>query len=328
MEDPRYSQEPEYEEYEDYDDDYYSSEAVTSVGLPAGQLALIIGVNAVVSLVISISVVLLSGRSFDTGVDTTAILPDTEAVETVESVVEAETGETETQSPVPEGTPVESVNYTVQPGETLGVIAAKFSVPIFDIMLVNGLTDENFIQSGQELIIPLSGLPTATPTFTPVPLPTETPLPFNPPTPVPTDEVIPAEPAATVGPSPTPTETPATPPTPVPTSTAPPEDEINVVVSELVAPGDLPLETVVILNQGAGTSLKDWTLEGSSLGVFQFPDVFLFSGGSIRIHTTVGQNSASDLYLGQSEAAWTEDSIIIVNDNRGVEVFRYPAAEE
>jgi hypothetical protein len=44
-------------EYDEFDD--YRDSNVTNVGLPAGQLALIIGVNAVISLVISISVVLL-----------------------------------------------------------------------------------------------------------------------------------------------------------------------------------------------------------------------------------------------------------------------------
>jgi hypothetical protein len=98
-----------------------------------------------------------------------------------------------------------------------------------------------------------------------------------------------------------------------------------VVVSELIAPGDLPRETVVILNQGAGVSLKDWTLEGSSLGIFQFPDVFLFSGGSIRIHTAAGENTASDLFLSQGEPAWEPGATVILNDNKSVEISRFTA---
>jgi hypothetical protein len=97
------------------------------------------------------------------------------------------------------------------------------------------------------------------------------------------------------------------------------------MVSEIIAPGDLQNETVVILNQGAGTSLKDWTLEGSGLGIFQFPDVFLFSGGSIRIHTAAGQNTASDLYLSQSEPAWAPGDTILLLDNKNVEISQFTA---
>ena len=54
MEEPRYDQEFEYEEYQEA--------GLTNIGLPASQLALIIGVNAVISLVISIAVVLVANR--------------------------------------------------------------------------------------------------------------------------------------------------------------------------------------------------------------------------------------------------------------------------
>ena len=211
----------------------------------------------------------------------------------------------------------------VEPGDTLGLIAEKFAVPISDLMIANGLTNQDFIQIGQELVIPLAGVSTATPTFTAMPFATETPLPFDPPTPLPPGADIPPEPAATVGPSPTPTDTPVASPTPIPTSTPPPFDEINVVVSEVIGSGDLLRETLVILNKGAGTSLRDWKLEGSSLGVFIFPDIFLFSGGSIRVHTAAGENSPSDLYLNQGEAAWPSGTTIILSDANNSEISRF-----
>ena len=323
MENPRYEPEPEYE-YDDYEYGAYEQQDVTRVGLPPGQLALIIGVNAVISLIISIAVFLIAGRSTAPIEAISGLGPAGEVagVEADPLVAEPENTLAEIAA---QSTPIENVNYTVEPGDTLSLIAAKFSVSVYDLMVVNGLTDQDFIQAGQSLVIPVGGVPTATPTFTPAPLPTETPLPFDPPTPIPTDAEIPQEPAATVGPSPTPTDTPVASPTPIPTSTPAPVDEISVVVNEVIAPGDLQRETVVILNRGAGTSLKDWTLQGSPLGIFQFPDVFLFSGGSIRVHTAPGENTASDLYLGQAEAAWQPDTVIILNNNRNVEISRFTA---
>jgi hypothetical protein len=191
-------------------------------------------------------------------------------------------------------------------------------------MTANGLTNQDFIQVGQELVIPLGGLPTATPTFTPVPIPTETPLPFDPPTPLPEGAQVPPEPAATVGPSPTPSPSPVLPtPTLLPTSTQPPFNEINVAINTVIGAGDLFQETVVILNQGAGISLNGWKLEGSPLANFSFPDIFLFSGGSIRIHTAAGQNTPSDLYLNQGEAVWPPGTTIILKDATDAEISRF-----
>ncbi len=319
--------EPEHDhEYEyDYDPEEYREPGLTSVGVPPGQLALIIGVNAVISLVISITVVLLANRQGLPGDVATAVGQAPGA--TVEETSTEDGASLEPNSPVEEisaeSTPLESVTYVVEEGDTLGLIADKFAIPLSDLMVANGLTNKDFIQIGQELTIPLGGLATATPTFTPVLVPTETPLPFDPPTPLPTDAEIPPEPAATVGPSPTPTDTPTPTPTPIPTSTPPPFDEINVVITEVIEPGDLLRETLVVLNRGAGTSLKDWKLEGSSLGVFIFPDIFLFSGGSIRIHTAAGENSPSDLYLNQGEPAWPPGTTIILSDANNTEISRF-----
>jgi LysM repeat protein len=322
MDDPRYD--PEYE-YNDYDD--YEHVGVTNVGLPAGQLALIIGINAVISLIISISVVLIAGWQVLPGDVATPVAGAGDV--TIEGV-EGEQPEAGAPSEAggeagtsAESTPIQTVTYVVEPGDTLSLIAEKFAVSVSDLMIANGLTNQDFIQAGQELIIPVGGLATPTSTFTPMPTPTDTPLPFEPPTPLPTEAEVPTEPVATVGPSPTPTNTSTPTLSPIPTSTPAPFGEISVVIDEVISPGDLRRETLVILNNGAGTSLSEWKLEGSPLGIFVFPDIFLFSGGSIRIHTSAGENTASDLYLNQGEAAWPPDTTIILSDDKNVEISRF-----
>lgn len=317
----QYDLDPDYEEYDDFPDDQ-----VTSVGLPPSQLALIIGVNAVISLIISVAVVLIASRQIAPG--TVAGLVQGGSTVSVPSSGQANPAgppdaESATVALVPtQDSPLQSVTYEVKAGDTLSLIANKFNVSLFDLMTANGLTNQDFIQIGQELVIPIGGLPTATATFTPVPFPSETPLPFDPPTPLPEDAEIPREPAVTVGPSPTPTVT----PTLLPTLTLPPLDEVNVNITQIIGPGDLPRETLIILNQGAGTSLEGWRLEGSSLANFTFPDLFLFSGGSIRIHTAAGQNTPSDLYLSQGEAAWPPGTTITLRDaeGNGISSFTVP----
>ncbi len=63
--------------------------------------------------------------------------------------------------------------YTVQRGDTLSGIAARYNLPVDEIMAANGLKDF-FIRTGQQLIIPP---PTPTPSVTPTALPTVTPTP-------------------------------------------------------------------------------------------------------------------------------------------------------
>ncbi|MCA9932840.1 MAG: LysM peptidoglycan-binding domain-containing protein [Ardenticatenaceae bacterium] len=47
--------------------------------------------------------------------------------------------------------------YTVQRGDTLGIIAARYSVTVADLVALNNITNPNVIEVGQQLIIPVSG---------------------------------------------------------------------------------------------------------------------------------------------------------------------------
>lgn len=62
-------------------------------------------------------------------------------------------------SPSPEPSPTQGPafqEYTVRRGETLGIIADRFSANVDDIMKMNGLTNANVLQVGQVLRIPVT----------------------------------------------------------------------------------------------------------------------------------------------------------------------------
>lgn len=72
-------------------------------------------------------------------------------------------------SPTPElpsATPTLTI-YTVEVGDTLSSIAARFGVDLLVLMVANNLTDANAIVVGQQLTIPSADY--QTPTFTPLP---------------------------------------------------------------------------------------------------------------------------------------------------------------
>ncbi len=63
-----------------------------------------------------------------------------------------------TAAPTPTAVPAtvepERLTYTVAEGDLLGTIAQKFDVPLEVLIAVNDIEDANFIQIGDELVIP------------------------------------------------------------------------------------------------------------------------------------------------------------------------------
>lgn len=171
--------------------------------------------------------------------------------------------------------------YAVQSGDTLGSISRNFEVPIDDIMLVNDIANPNFLQVGQELVIPIGGIPTATP------LPTSTP-------------------------------TAAAPPTPIPTG-LPTEGEAEVEIAEVTGAGNLEEEAISVANSGSrAIALLGWRLEDEGGRAYTFGQVTLFGeGAAILIHTAQGQDGASDLFWGFDEPILAAGETVKLVDAEG-----------
>jgi LysM repeat protein len=328
-------------EYADGEEEFHlpARRTPVSVSLSWQQIAFILAVNAIISLIISLAVVILAGSRLPDE-PATALLPEAAITETEPSpIIEAgaEIGQPELSTPgvqaspasasiptaepvsgetQPEETPVEPTYYIVQPGDTLGSVASRFDISLEDLMRANGITNPDYVQVGQELLVPIGGLPAATPTSTPAPIPTDTPLPFNPPTPFPSGAAPPAEPAATTGPT----------PTPVPTLASASGNEVRLVL-QVLNPGDLQNERVQIVNQGPFVRLTGWTLSDEEGHTYTFPDFSLWGGGAINIHTAGGSNTTTDLYWSQPNAVWDAGSLIVLRDAEG-EVFVTVAVPE
>jgi LysM repeat protein len=284
------------------------------------QVALILGVNAIISLIISLLVVIIAGRSVPTGsgamAPTTAppvafgntpqAQPSLSNAPTPLPGAVATPGAPDTTQATPVPTPAEPTVYIVQPGDTLSSIARKYDISMEDLMRANDIANPDYVQLGQELKIPIGGLPADTPTPTVVPSPTETPLPFNPPTTLPAGTTPPAEPAATVGP----------PATAVPTLTSAPASQVRLTL-QVLNPGDPAKEVVQIVNQGPFVRLTGWTLSNEKGDVYTFPDFSLWGGGAVNVHTTSGPNTITDLYWGQPQAMWTAGEKATLKDSGG-----------
>jgi len=177
------------------------------------------------------------------------------------------------------------VVHVVQAGDTLNRISQQYDVPLEDIMSANGLTDPNVISVGQQLTIPVGGLPTPT-----VPAPTEI---VARPSPIPTEAV-----AAGQG---------------------------EIAVAGITDPGALETEAVQIVNNGAERqSLLGWTVRDEDNNAYTFGDVSIFGeGAGILLHSRAGSDSPLELFWGLEEPVWRSGETLTLWDAAGQVVATY-----
>lgn len=162
--------------------------------------------------------------------------------------------------------------HRVAAGDTLGSISDQFDVTMEDIMAANGITDPNFLSVGQELIIPVGGLPE------------------------PTVEVI---------------ETVAL-PSPIPTAEAAAAGETALEITTVEGTGTLEGEALQIVNSGPGEqAMAGWRVRDEDGNVYAFGQIVIFGeGAGIWLHSGVGQDTATDLYWGLEDPAWRSGEIV------------------
>ncbi len=188
-----------------------------------------------------------------------------------------------TRTPTP--APGEETVYVVRPGDSLSAIAFQYGISMEELMAANGLTDPDVLYVGQRLVIPAAGS---------IPVPSAT----LPPTALPTG-------GATV----------------VPTNTRPTGPDLRIESVQMSPEGGDAY--IVITNWGTWVRLKDWTLDDGQGNVYTFPDLSLFQGGSVRVHTSAGTNTEVDLYWGIDEAVFVPGRAISLKDDAGTVVTTY-----
>ena len=185
----------------------------------------------------------------------------------------------DTPEPQPDDQPL---THVVRAGETLGSISEFYDVSIDDIMTVNDISNPNILSVGDALIIPVGGVPTATPP------PTETPITNILPSPIPTEELIAG-------------------------------GEVDVEITAVAGPGALTEETVQIANFGSSQiALLGWELLDSDGHVYTFGQITLFGdGAAIQVHTEIGQNGPADQYWGLETPVWEPGEQATLRDAEG-----------
>lgn len=196
--------------------------------------------------------------------------------------------------------------YTIQEGDTPFAIAEELGVDGFELLAVNGLTEETsaLLQIGQTLIIPNEGCALTAELLQATEAAAETPS-------------LTPSPSGT---PPTATFTPSLSPTPshTPTSTLPATAaNAQVEILRVISPGVITSEGVEIRNNGAVIDLNGWTLEDADGNTFTFPEQRLFQGGSLTVFSRVGDDTAIALFWDRDTAALASGDILTLTDRNG-----------
>jgi LysM repeat protein len=240
----------------------------------ARRWVLFIGLNIIVSVLTTLGVLSLRGE-----LERIVVVTATPGIEVAESVPTAvPVDQSPATEPALSPTPSESIEYTIQEGDTLGGIALAFDVPLEDLLLANNLTEDDIINPGRTLVIPVGEVVTPTP-VTPSPVP-ETPTPVT--------------------------------PTPFPTETPTPPGPVEVRVQKVLAPGELDREGVVIVNRGRTVNLQGWTLGAAGTdSTYIFPRLTLAQEVPVTVYTIAGDDSPLALHWGLEVAQWSESGTVI-----------------
>jgi LysM repeat protein len=247
------------------------------------QLAFIIVVNGLISLVIALVVVwvfeIRRSESEELAalydIRPGAVLAATPAP--AEPVVEAVTSDGEDQSlapvvdnpPAPTQEAAEQQVYVVRGGDSLVAIATRYNVSVDEIVRANNLANPDFVFSGQQLVIPGSVVAGGAATVTPI-------------------VVAGVEIAAVNG--------------------------AGTLESETVQ---------IVNDSDQAYTLQGWQLARVDGPAYTFGNVPLFPGGSVRVNTRAGDNTSIDLYWGQSEAQWQSGAVAQLLDERGAQIHTF-----
>jgi hypothetical protein len=91
-----------------------------------------------------------------------------------------------------------------------------------------------------------------------------------------------------------------------------------VGISNVFGAGDLATEKVRLECRGqTGVSLTGWKLTDGTGNIFTFPELTLFPGGAVDVHTGPGNNDVVSLYWGLEQPVWSSGRTVTLLDAQG-----------
>jgi hypothetical protein len=95
--------------------------------------------------------------------------------------------------------------------------------------------------------------------------------------------------------------------------------DINAEIVSVTGAGLLASESVILQNNYAlPLILTGWTLKNNQGSAYTFPNITLYPGGTVKVHSGSGLDSAADLYWQRSEPVWKSGDLVSLYDPQNI----------
>jgi hypothetical protein len=108
---------------------------------------------------------------------------------------------------------------------------------------------------------------------------------------------------------------------------SPDSGDVNVNIVGIAGVGTFKDERIIIQNSGTRELVMiGWYLTDNSGLTYTFPQLTLYTGVKVQIHTASGTDTPTDLYWGRSSPIWTSGELAILYDTHAVarSIYRVP----
>lgn len=96
-------------------------------------------------------------------------------------------------------------------------------------------------------------------------------------------------------------------------------DSLAVAIVGINGTGVLGDEAVIVQNTGSSSLvLTGWMLKNNVGAAYTFPELTLYPGGMVELHTKSGSNTASDLYWQRSASVWSSGELAALYDTQNI----------
>ena len=94
---------------------------------------------------------------------------------------------------------------------------------------------------------------------------------------------------------------------------------VNAEIISVTGTGVLSSESVTIQNNGnAPLLLTGWMLKDGQGSVYTFPELTLYPGSKVQLHTGAGMDTAADLYWRLSAPLWKSGGLVALYDTQNI----------
>jgi hypothetical protein len=106
---------------------------------------------------------------------------------------------------------------------------------------------------------------------------------------------------------------------PNPVTVSPGVGDVNVNIVGVIGVGTLADEQIVVQNDGSQELvLTGWYLKDNKGVTYTFPQLTLYPGAKVQVHTKSGANKLPDLYWGRSSSIWTSGELAALYDAKNI----------